>query len=132
MLHETILQIRDENGLGEVYHELTLSFSTIEVSVREIIAERVREEVVLYNRRTADYQRHALVKPTELEARLNPEKKRHQVDVEKQIDIALKAFLGNGFFVLVDNIQVEELDQLISIKPDTTVSFIKLTPLVGG
>lgn len=132
MLHETILRIRDENGLGEVYHELTLSFSTIEVSVREIITERVREEVVRYNRQAADYQRHALVKPTEVEEKLNPEKKRRQVDVRKQIDVALKAFLGNGFFVLVDNIQVEELDQLIPIKPDTTVSFIKLTPLVGG
>jgi hypothetical protein len=138
MLHENILRIRDENSLGEIYHELTLSFSSIEVSVLDIITERVRDEVLSYSRKAADSQNHALVQPTEVEKRLNQNRMRNQaeiskkIDIDKQIDIALKAFHSNGFFILIDDVQAEELEQLVTIKPDTTVSFIKLTPLVGG
>ena len=133
MLHDNILKIRDENSVGEIYHELELSFDKIEVTVKDIITERVYQEVHEYNQKAEDYM-HALVKPKQEEVLLNNQhiqKKRH-VDPEKQIDIALKAFDSNGFFILVDERQVEELEQVITIKPDTMISFIRLTPLVGG
>jgi hypothetical protein len=41
-------------------------------------------------------------------------------------------FLKNGYFVLIDNIQAETLEQEILLTNKTTVSFVKLTPLVGG
>jgi hypothetical protein len=34
--------------------------------------------------------------------------------------------------LLVDDRQVEELEEVIEIRPDTTVTFLKLVPLVGG
>ncbi len=133
MLHENIIKIRDENNLGVVYHELELSFANVQVSVTDIITQRVFQEVEQYNKKAANYQ-HALVKPKAAEVKINSASKKNKrlINAEKQVEVALSAFLNNGFFMLVDDKQAEELDELITIKPGTTVSFIKLTPLVGG
>ena len=40
MLQENIIKTRDENNLGVVYHELELSFDTVNVSVTDIITQR--------------------------------------------------------------------------------------------
>ena len=55
-----------------------------------------------------------------------------RVDWEAQFARACEAFERNGFFVLVDDRQVEALDDEIELKLDTVVSFVKLVPLVGG
>jgi hypothetical protein len=34
--------------------------------------------------------------------------------------------------LLVDDRQVEELDHQVTLRPDSTVTFLKLVPLVGG
>ncbi len=72
--------------------------------------------------------------PTEAEKTLNgfKVKNRPSIDAEKQVYIALNAFQKNGFFMLVDDKQIEELDQRISLLHDSKISFVKLTPLVGG
>ena len=58
--------------------------------------------------------------------------RRPKVDEEKQIYVALEAFQKNGFFILIDDEQVETLEQKVLVNESTAVSFIKLTPLVGG
>lgn len=133
MLHENILRIRDENGLGEIYHELELRFDKVEVTVKDIIVERVYQEVEKYNKKAKDYK-YSLVLPKDEEVLLNKtkHKKRRPVNPEKQVEVALNAFSNNGFFILVDETQAETLEQVIIIKSYTMVSFIKLTPLVGG
>ena len=139
MLTTHILTVRDENMLGDVANELQLSFDRIQVSVEDIITERVTQEVLRYNDRAAqrsvDQARHYLVQPTELEQQLNGKKtsgRLKPVDLEKQIDVALTAFANNGFFILVDDLQVEMLDQMVEIRRNPSVTFVKLTPLVGG
>jgi len=133
MLHENILIIRDENNLGKVFNEIKLSFDKVEVTVKDIISERVFQEVEAYNKRAKGYQ-NALVQPKEEEVQLNApkNKERRMVNAEKQVEVALSACENNGFFMLVDDQQAENLDDLVIIKPETLVSFIKLTPLVGG
>ena len=42
------------------------------------------------------------------------------------------AFNRNGFFVLVDDQQADSLDEVITLQPATQVTFVRLTPLVGG
>ena len=128
MLHERIVLIRDENALGSIYNEFKLSFDKVEVSVRDIITERVYREVTEYNQRASQYK-YALVQPTADEIQLNPKK---QVNAERQVEIALAAFESNGFFLLVDDKQLEHLEQTVTIGDNTVISFIKLTPLVGG
>jgi hypothetical protein len=75
-----------------------------------------------------------LIQPKDSEKDLNgyKVKKNRIVDVELQISTALAAFKNNGFFLLVNDKQLTELDDEIIITPNTSVSFLKLIPLVGG
>ena len=54
------------------------------------------------------------------------------MDPEKQVYIALTAFQKNGFFLLLDTIQASSLEQEVFLTSDSKISFLKLTPLVGG
>ena len=38
----------------------------------------------------------------------------------------------NGFFLLVDDRQIEDLDEEVVVTVESTISFVKLVPLVGG
>ena len=133
MLHERIVLVRDENALGSIYNEFQLSFNKVEVSARDIITERVYQEVTCYNEKAADYK-YALVQPKAEEIQLNnlQAKPKKLINAEQQVAVALVAFESNGFFLLVDDKQLEQLDEMVRIGENTIVSFIKLTPLVGG
>ncbi len=59
---------------------------------------------------------------------------KHQgkIDPEKQYYLALDAFMKNGFFLIVNDNQVDSLEEEIVLKENMEFNFIKLTPLVGG
>ena len=130
------LMIRDETATGDPVHEFPLEFSDERITVRELIRERVYQEVSEYNfrsRREGGVFR-GLVQPTDAERTLNGFKvpKGRDIDWEAQFAHAVDAFTRNSFFILVDDRQAEALDETIVISPSTQVSFVKLTPLVGG
>ena len=128
----TTLTIRDEALSGQVLSEITLDFFTEHITARDLICRRVREEVRHYNLTKPRFFR-SLVQPTQAEATLNGRRRKDRtVDAEAQCRQALKAFEQNGFFILIDDRQVEDLDEVIELRVDTQVSFLRLTPLVGG
>src|SRR6266702_4954280 len=129
----TLVTVFDETTSGERTNSLTLEFLTARVTARELIRRRVYEEVQEYNLSTPEYFR-GLVQPTEAEKVLNGYKlrERRKIDWEEQYARAVEAFERNGFFMLVDDRQVERLDEEIELKVATEVSFIKLVRLVGG
>lgn len=125
--------VYDETLIGERTAALTLDFLTAEITVRALIHKRVEEEVEEYNRNAPEYFR-GLVQPTDAERVLNGYRlrERRRIDPEAQVARALEAFERNGFFILVDDRQVESLDDIITLRVGTAISFHKLTPLVGG
>lgn len=127
------LTIKDETAGGKTTNEIQVSFASELTTVKEIITARVMEEVDAYNNRMPEYFK-GLVQPSDAELTLNgfKLKERRKVDAEKQCLLALEAFNKNSYFVLIDNIQSESLEQMVVINNSTLVSFIKLTPLVGG
>lgn len=127
------LTIKDETAGGQTINELKVSFASELITVKEIIKARVTAEVDTYNNRMPEYFK-GLVQPGDAERTLNGYKlkEKRKVDAEKQCLVAWDAFQKNGFFMLIDNIQSESLEQMIVINADTNISFIKLTPLVGG
>src|SRR5882762_1278747 len=129
----TIVNITDKVGLGKVVQEFEISLPGETVSVRDLIEARIRQEVADYNDRLPDYYM-GIVQPADAEKALNGfrMKDRKKIDAEKQVYIALDAFQNNAYFILVDNKQVESLEQQVQISSNTRVSFVKLTPLVGG
>lgn len=127
------LTIKDETASGKTINELKVSFASELTTVKEIIKARVTAEVDMYNHKMPEYFK-GLIEPGDAERTLNGYKlkEKRKVDAEKQCLVALDAFQKNGFFILIDNIQSETLEQMVVINADTNISFIKLTPLVGG
>lgn len=131
MLHR--LTLYDETVSGEKQEVLRLDLWTERITARELICKRVYEEVREYNLREPECFR-GLVQPTDAERVLNGcrLRARRKIDWEEQSRRALDAFERNGFFLLVDDRQVESLDEEIEIRLATEVSFVRLLPLVGG
>jgi hypothetical protein len=127
------ITIKDETFAGKILQEIILNFKSELVSVKEIITERVICEVDNYNLKLPEYF-NGLIEPSDAEKTLNGFKLKPKklIDSEKQVYIALDAFLKNGFFILIDDVQSESLEQMVELRHDTVISFIKLTPLIGG
>jgi len=128
------LCVRDETASGQSLYELSLEFLNERITVRELLRERVHHEVREFNRHQERLVFHGLVQPENTELTLNGSKlKAHRpLDWEAQFALAVEGFATNAFFVLVDDRQAETLDETFVVRPQTTVSFVKLTPLVGG
>ena len=126
--------VRDETASGQSLWELTLEFLSESITVRELLRERVHHEVREFNRQQDRLVFNGLVQPEDAERTLNGSKlKSHRpLDWEAQFALAVQGFSTNAFFILIDNRQAESLDEEFVVGPQTTVSFIKLTPLVGG
>jgi hypothetical protein len=124
---------RDETATGKPLDAFQIAGLPESLTVRELIRLRVREEVAQHN---AAPSRHfnGLVRPDDAEAELNGYRlnRPRQIDWERQADIAERAFLSNGFFMLAGERQVEHLDEAIDLTADPELVFIKLVQLVGG
>lgn len=127
------LTIRDETTAGEKLSEWSLEVLTERITVCELIRSRVYQEVQDYNLRQSGPFR-GLVQPTDLERSLNDpkEKKPRRIDWKQQFERAIEAFESRRVLVLVNDRQADSLDEEIEVRPDTTVTFLKLTLLVGG
>ena len=127
------LTVYDEGPTGQRDEVIKLDFLTARITVRELIRKRVYEEVREYNAKTPEYFR-GLVQPSDAERVLNGYKlrKARKIDWEQQYEKAIEAFNRNGYFILVDDRQVESLEQEFDIKIGTEVSFVKLVTLAGG
>ena len=127
------IAIRDETTSGQTTNEFVIDLLTERLTVRELIRSRIYQEVKDYNTRRPEYFR-GLVQPTGAEQTLNGFKLagKQQVDWKQQFAKAIEAFKTNRILVLVDNRQVESLDEQIVVGPETQVTFLRLTLLVGG
>ncbi|MEU6100306.1 hypothetical protein [Streptomyces flaveolus] len=97
---------RDETPTGKQLTERQLTGLPDRMTVRELIALRVREEAARHNA--------------------------HPDDAARRTEAAEHAFLTNGFFVLAGDRQLEALDEVVDLTPAPTLVFIKLVALVGG
>ncbi len=146
----TTITVIDETMTGNIMQQTTLDMPNEVATVQDLIIARVTQEVEKYNKSKEEFLLNGLlVRPTDAEIMLNHKlqprsrveffeekdkklKKHFIVDVEKQCYIALDAFQKNGFMMLIDNQQAEDLHQPVLIHSKMVLSFIKLTALVGG
>ena len=56
----------------------------------------------------------------------------NEVDYEQELMRALAAFGENRYFVLIDDRQIEDLDEPVSLRDAAIVTFVRLIPIVGG
>jgi len=128
------ISIKDETLTGKIINEIEIQFNNETISVKDLIKLRVITEVDSYNKKQLGYF-NGLIRPNETEITLNGYKlknKSKKIDLEKQVYLALDAFTKNTFIIIVNDKQMDNLNQEVKLSNDLNVSFIKLTPLVGG
>jgi hypothetical protein len=116
------VRVRDETMTGREIESWVLPGLPDEMTARELVRLRVREEVARFNAAGGGAFR-GLVGPKEGGGR---------IDWESQADAACAAFAGNGFVMIAGERQVDDLDEVIDLRRAAEVSFIRLIPLVGG
>lgn len=123
----------DETTSGERHDAWGLEIFEERLSLRELIRRRVFQEVAEFNAREPELFT-GLVQPSGAERALNGFRVRKgtKVNAEAQFAKAVESFSRNGFVVLVDDRQVEELDDEIELARHVEVTFLKLVALVGG
>jgi len=128
-----VLKITDESLTGDILNYIEVKIKNEIVTVKEIIAARVEAEVEAYNNKVPEYFK-GLIRPSDAEKTLNgfKLKNKRKIDAEKQVYIAYQAFENNRFLVLIDEQQAESLEQQVLLEKTSSVSFLKLTPLIGG
>jgi hypothetical protein len=129
----TTVTFRDETATGRPVTAWQVTGLPERMTVRELITLRVREEVARHNARPSD-RFQGLVRPDDAEAELNGYRLREprRIDWERQAEIAERAFLANGFFVLAGDRQVDHLDEVVDLTVDPDLVFVKLVALAGG
>jgi hypothetical protein len=116
------------------------AFTGAPLTLRELIARIVREEVVAFEERRRERALLRVLSERELEAGV--ERGRvvpgdgggvgQRVDAEAAVGTALQAFEDGVYFVFVDGRQHERLEEQVFLGADSTVTFVRLVPLAGG
>jgi hypothetical protein len=126
-----MVSIVDETTAGPGPDAWHLEIFEERLPLREVIRRRVFQEVAEHNaRRSPEFR--GLVQPSETERALNGPREHRPVDPQRQYDRALTAFGRNGFIVLVDDRQVDDLDAQVELRAGTEITFLRLVALVGG
>jgi hypothetical protein len=129
----TTITLYDETILGEKLPCLIITLQTQCITARKLIYQRIAQEVEKYNQKQSEpFQ--GLVQPSDSERLLNGYKLHNirKIDCDRQFELAISAFMNHGFILLVNDVQVDELDVELELDDDSIISFLKLTPLVGG
>jgi len=129
-----LLTIRDQTADGASLSSRTLEFPTERITIRELIRERVYQEVDDFNRRPEVEFFRGLIRPADAEPGPNGFclRKRRAIDWKQQFDRAVDAFEARRILVLVNDQQAESLDETVEITRGTEVTFLRLVMLVGG
>jgi hypothetical protein len=129
------LIIKEENFAGKILDEISLQIADETLTVADLIKLKVENEVDCQNskikKNNQGYQHHTEDILNKNNSNYNSLKHK-ALDTEAQIYRAWEAYKNNQIIVMVDNRQTEGLEEEILVNPETQVSFIRLTQLVGG
>lgn len=123
---------------GDRPQELAYSPTSL-VPLRTLISEVVRHEVLRHNapERTNRFARVLTPELIERGTRsghiaVRSGTARISTDPAEAVRTAVRAFEDGLYYVFVDDLQHEDLDDLVSVRPDTKLLFVRLVALAGG
>jgi hypothetical protein len=129
----TSVLIKDQSTAAKHNHTWTLEFLDETIPAHEFLRRRIYEDVLEYNNKTLE-KYNGLVQPTPIEQSLNGSSSQtaRKLDWEAQYQTAIEAFSRNGFVMLWNDKQIEDLDEMLELREGCEATFLKLVPLVGG
>ena len=119
------------------------------LTLRDLIMCVVRAEVAAFAERKAELRLRKVLSQGEIEQGLAQGKvvvgdrafeetgaeqtgPKQSVNEKEAIDAALMAFIDGIYYVFLDDVQQEDLDAAVYLKPDSRLTFLRLVALVGG
>ncbi|HEX2079106.1 MAG TPA: hypothetical protein VHG08_15385 [Longimicrobium sp.] len=111
------------------------------LTLRELIARVVRAEVAAFRRRQREGALLRVLSGAEIQAGAErgrvvpggrPAADDVAVDEEEAVAVALTGFLDGLYLVLVDGAEQRDLDAQVYVRPDTRLTFLRLTFLAGA
>jgi hypothetical protein len=130
------LVVCDETTSGARGEKISLEFATERITVRELIRERVYQEVQDYmlKRATNGGVFKGLVQPSDAEqtAQGYRLKAGREVDWKEQFARACAAYEANRVLIIVGDHQTSGLEEEVVLGRGVEATFLKLVPLVGG
>jgi hypothetical protein len=110
------------------------------ISLREVIARIVREEVSAFKHRQAERQVFRALTARQIQAGADKGKiamggsdvHPQEVDEETAVGTAWQAFEDGLYLVVIDGQEYRCLDEQIFLQPDSEITFIRLALLAGG
>jgi hypothetical protein len=109
-------------------------------TLRHVIDHVVREEVAAFQKRQRDRLMLRALSARQIEEAAERGKidsgaseiQPQDVDPDAAVGTAIQAFADGLYFVVVDGQQARELDAQVFLRPDSRITFIRLTLLAGG
>jgi hypothetical protein len=109
------------------------------ITLRNLITQVVQEEVSAFQARQEEKRLlHSLTEQDitrglmKGKIDLGGRESVQEVKVEDAVTVALQAYEDGLYYVFVDNTQLTELEQEVTVGPDSRVTFIRLVALAGG
>jgi hypothetical protein len=109
------------------------------LTLRDLIERIVRREVEAFRLRQLDNGFLRALSPDEIEAgaergavRSGGVELSQDVDANAAVATALRAFEDGLYYVLIDRVQCEQLDEQVRLADDSDIVFLRLVPLAGG
>lgn len=107
-------------------------------TLRDLLIAVVKSEVESFQIRQQEQKGVKVLSITEItrgmaQGKVDPGVKDPQeVDLNQAIDQVIQGFLDGLFYVFVDDIQYEDLEDRIQLRSESTLLFLKLVALQGG
>lgn len=109
------------------------------LTLRDLIARVVRAEVEAFRRRQSDRKLIKALSADDIakgvasgKVDMGGSDVEQEVDEDQSVGAALQAFEDGMYLVVVDGEEQRELDRAVFLRPDSRVTFIRLTLLAGG
>ena len=108
-------------------------------TLRELIDRIVRQEVIAFRERQEERRLFQVLSQREItqgaqQGKVDPGGRdlEQEVDEETAVAVALQAFEDGLYYVFVDGEQQSALGSTLYLRPNSTVTFIRLVALAGG
>ena len=108
-------------------------------TLRDLIDEIVRREVGAFRERQEERRLFRVLSQRDIahgsnQGKIDPSGRdlEQEVDEESAVATALQAFEDGLYYVFVDEEQESDLDAVLYLRPDSTVTFVRLVALAGG
>jgi hypothetical protein len=109
------------------------------VTLRDLITLVVRDEVAGFRERQVERRFLAVLTENQIadgasRGRVAPggQELDQRVDLDEAVGAVLQAFEDGIYYVFVDTRQRTQLDEQVELGDESTVTFLRLTPLAGG